>query len=210
MKRVLWFVLLSACLEPSFAESNTSNFIGRVTDSSVQLEEVVEEGAIVEGTYTFETSESGVELTYLSVGISPRPRRQLDPHPRFVSKGSYDFGRNHSSGRFGDTLRSLTDDDKGEEPLVWTLSYDPSNSIVEFDDGLIRLFGGNAVEGSLIDGNPVIVIELQLLRPPYTLNFDTGELALSYVDEAGVYWTAYVWFEPLEFDPKAWSGEEQE
>ncbi len=79
----------------------------------------------------------------------------------------------------------------------WTLTEDPSNSISEDADGRINLIGGNAVEGSLIEGNPVLVMQLELLRLPYTLGFQNGQLFLFYVDENGVYRTASVSFEPL-------------
>ena len=62
---------------------------------------------------------------------------------------------------------------------------------------MIRIIGGNTVEGPLIDGFPVAVMEVQLMRPLYTLSLDTGRLGLFYFDGAGNYRSAYVEFDAL-------------
>ena len=102
--------------------------------------DVIRDGTLIRGTYTFETSEDDVELTYFSVSF---PRK-----------------------------------------FTWIVSNDYYTFIEECENGLIKLLRAPS-EGTPVDGFTVTAVSLDLFRPLYTPNYDTGALGLFYSDDSG-------------------------
>lgn len=150
MKTLCMLLLVAVRAAPVCAEPITVRFVGRVTDRSEQLTEMIKVNAWLKGAYTFD------------------PAGPVPPSTSVAVKVGYG--------------------------VRWRLAEDPSNAISEDPDGRISVIGGNAIVGSLIEDQPVLVMQLDLLRLPYTLGFQTGQLFLFYVDKDGVYKTASVSF----------------